>query len=93
MQRFALGTIGFYQAAISPYLGGYCRHTPTCSNYTYEAISRYGVFKGTLRIKERIPVLGEIRPRNDNVFFDGIWWYFHYFGGILVVLLVVLLVY
>ncbi|MDP7579488.1 MAG: membrane protein insertion efficiency factor YidD [SAR202 cluster bacterium] len=47
MQRFALGTIGFYQAAISPYLGGYCRHTPTCSNYTYEAISRYGAFKGT----------------------------------------------
>jgi uncharacterized protein len=30
------------------YAGGYrvCIHTPSCSAYTYEAIEKYGVFKG-----------------------------------------------
>ena len=31
---------------MSPYLRGYCRHNPTCSNYTYQAISKYGAVKG-----------------------------------------------
>ena len=46
MQRLALAGIRLYQAAISPYWGGYCRHTPTCSHYAYEAISKHGVLKG-----------------------------------------------
>jgi putative membrane protein insertion efficiency factor len=39
--------IRFYQYALSPYLGGSkCRYTPTCSQYTLEAIKKYGPFKG-----------------------------------------------
>ncbi|UTW60754.1 membrane protein insertion efficiency factor YidD [bacterium SCSIO 12741] len=38
--------IRIYQGAISPYLGSNCRHTPTCSNYTYEAIQVHGPLKG-----------------------------------------------
>lgn len=26
---------------------GICKFTPTCSRYSYEAISKYGAFKGT----------------------------------------------
>jgi putative membrane protein insertion efficiency factor len=39
--------IRFYQYALSPYLGGSkCRYTPSCSQYTLEAIQKYGPIKG-----------------------------------------------
>ena len=42
----ALKLIRFYKVCISPYLGNHCRYTPTCSQYAYDAISKYGIFKG-----------------------------------------------
>lgn len=45
-RRVVLGIIRFYQKFISPALPPSCRFTPTCSQYTYEAISKYGVVKG-----------------------------------------------
>ncbi len=38
--------VKFYQAAISPYLGSHCRHSPTCSYYMIEAVEEWGVLKG-----------------------------------------------
>ncbi|NPA46288.1 MAG: membrane protein insertion efficiency factor YidD [Chlorobi bacterium] len=38
--------VRFYQAAISPYLGSSCRYTPTCSQYTIEALQRHGLLTG-----------------------------------------------
>ncbi|HEX9650843.1 MAG TPA: membrane protein insertion efficiency factor YidD [Cyclobacteriaceae bacterium] len=38
--------VRFYQVAISPYLGANCRYTPTCSEYTIEAINEWGPMKG-----------------------------------------------
>ena len=38
--------IKIYQILISPLLGPSCRFTPTCSQYTIEAIHKYGPFKG-----------------------------------------------
>jgi putative membrane protein insertion efficiency factor len=32
--------------AISPYLGSNCRYTPTCSQYTVEALKMHGIFIG-----------------------------------------------
>ncbi|HEX3024705.1 MAG TPA: membrane protein insertion efficiency factor YidD [Chitinophagaceae bacterium] len=38
--------IKFYQYVISPALGPKCRYTPTCSQYSIEALKKYGLFKG-----------------------------------------------
>jgi len=46
MKKIALALIRFYQLAISPIMPNSCRYTPTCSHYTYQAISKYGVVKG-----------------------------------------------
>jgi hypothetical protein len=41
-----LAIIKIYQLVISPLLPPSCRYTPTCSQYTVEAIKKYGPFKG-----------------------------------------------
>ncbi|MFH1196585.1 MAG: membrane protein insertion efficiency factor YidD [bacterium] len=38
--------IRFYQLLISPILPSSCRYSPTCSQYTLEALKKYGFFKG-----------------------------------------------
>ena len=38
--------VKFYQQAISPFTPSSCRYSPTCSQYTLEAIRKYGAFKG-----------------------------------------------
>ncbi|MEQ3307689.1 membrane protein insertion efficiency factor YidD [Fusobacterium varium] len=47
MKKIILCMIRFYQKYISIFLGKNCRFIPTCSAYTYEAIERFGVIKGT----------------------------------------------
>ena len=55
MKSLALGLIRLYQRTLSPDHGwlkarhphGFCRFQPTCSQYTYQAVERFGVFKGT----------------------------------------------
>ncbi len=37
-----------YQAVLSPLIGDCCRFTPSCSNYTIEAIRVHGALKGFL---------------------------------------------
>ncbi|MBN1217986.1 MAG: membrane protein insertion efficiency factor YidD [Anaerolineae bacterium] len=46
MKYLALGLIHFYQKFISPALPSSCRFYPTCSQYGYQAIEKYGIFKG-----------------------------------------------
>ena len=46
MSRVALVLINFYQRWISPLLPPACRFYPTCSDYAYEAIARYGLIRG-----------------------------------------------
>jgi len=54
MKRIVLALIRFYRVFISPILGRNCRFYPTCSDYTYQAIEKYGLFKGILLGARRI---------------------------------------
>ncbi len=54
MKRLALLLIRFYQRFISPGLPPACRFYPTCSEYGYEAIERYGIIKGGILTLRRI---------------------------------------
>ncbi|HQE92764.1 MAG TPA: membrane protein insertion efficiency factor YidD [Anaerolineae bacterium] len=47
MKTFVLWLLRFYQRFISPCFPPSCRFTPPCSQYTYEAVERYGLFKGS----------------------------------------------
>ena len=38
--------VRIYQWIISPLFPPTCRHTPTCSAYTIEALKEWGLFKG-----------------------------------------------
>ncbi len=53
IKNILLGTIKLYQK-IPGNFHGYCKHIPTCSNYAYEAIDTYGVFKGGFLSIKRI---------------------------------------
>ena len=46
--------IRLYQRYISPYLPARCRFAPTCSEYTVQAIDRFGVWRGLILGSGRI---------------------------------------
>ena len=46
MKRPVLALLRFYKRAISPLLPPSCRFHPTCSEYAYEAVEKYGIIKG-----------------------------------------------
>lgn len=54
LKSLALGTIRFYQQAISPHLPPSCRFVPSCSTYAAQAIQRFGVVRGSLLAMRRI---------------------------------------
>ena len=62
-KKLALLTIKAYQKTISPdhsrlgkmrFTHGFCRFYPSCSEYSYEAIEKYGILKGTYLAGKRI---------------------------------------
>jgi uncharacterized protein len=62
MKQIILLIIKIYQKTLSPDTGlfsfkhphGYCRFYPSCSEYSYQAIDKYGVFKGVWLSFKRI---------------------------------------
>ncbi len=46
MRVVLLGIIRLYQATLSRVLPPTCRFEPSCSHYGYEAIARYGAWRG-----------------------------------------------
>jgi putative membrane protein insertion efficiency factor len=49
----------FYRRYMSPYIGGGCRFTPSCSGYALECIRRHGALSGIRLTWARI---GRCRP-------------------------------
>ncbi|MCK4508362.1 MAG: membrane protein insertion efficiency factor YidD [Desulfuromonadales bacterium] len=45
-KRLALAGIHFYRVFLSPLKPPTCRFYPSCSTYTFDAVSRYGAMAG-----------------------------------------------
>lgn len=59
MKSIFLGLIWLYQWTLGPLIGNRCRFYPSCSNYSKEALQKYGTLKGLwLTIKR----LGRCHP-------------------------------
>ena len=61
--------IRLYQILISPYLGSNCKFSPSCSNYSIEALNKYGLVKGLYLASIRIL---KCNPWNKNCGFDPV---------------------
>lgn len=46
MRYLAIFIVRLYQAAISPWFPPACRFEPTCSEYSVQAFTKHGFFKG-----------------------------------------------
>ncbi|MEC7354683.1 MAG: membrane protein insertion efficiency factor YidD [Planctomycetota bacterium] len=66
LRRLAILAVRFYQRAISPWLGANCRFHPSCSQYTIEAIEKYGVVRGILKGAYRILRCNPWNPGGDD---------------------------
>jgi len=62
MKRLALGLIRLYQLTISRVKPSSCRYFPTCSQYTYEAIERFGFIKGVWLGMKRLARCQPLHP-------------------------------
>ncbi|MDD5567803.1 MAG: membrane protein insertion efficiency factor YidD [Candidatus Omnitrophica bacterium] len=54
LSRVSLNLIKIYQSCIRGFLPASCRFNPTCSEYTRQAIIKYGFFKGSIKGLKRI---------------------------------------
>lgn len=55
MKSVLMALVRFYQRFLSPLKGGpTCRFYPSCSQYAYEAVSKYGAIKGTHMAVKRV---------------------------------------
>jgi hypothetical protein len=50
----ALAVISAYRILISPFLPKSCRFSPTCSDYTQQALKKHGLLKGSMLGLRRI---------------------------------------
>ncbi|MEM7461121.1 MAG: membrane protein insertion efficiency factor YidD [Pseudomonadota bacterium] len=49
-----IGLVRLYQLTLSGFIGQSCRHQPTCSEFAYEAIARYGLIAGSWLSLKRV---------------------------------------
>jgi len=61
-KKIIKGLILLYQNFVSPWLPSVCRFYPTCSQYTIEAIDKYGARKGLFLGIKRISKCHPFHP-------------------------------
>ncbi|MBF7081375.1 membrane protein insertion efficiency factor YidD [Desulfallas sp. Bu1-1] len=54
VKKMLIYVVRFYQLFISPIKGRTCRFYPTCSEYTIQAMEKYGLIKGSFKAIIRI---------------------------------------
>lgn len=54
MSRLAILLVKLYQKVISPLKPRTCRFHPTCSEYSIQALGKYGFIKGSYKSIKRI---------------------------------------
>ena len=69
VKYIALGLIRLYQHTLSVVLPPSCRFTPSCSHYGYEAIERFGFFRGGWLTIKRI---GRCHPFYHGDLYDPV---------------------
>jgi putative membrane protein insertion efficiency factor len=61
-RRVGIGLIHVYRRTLSPFFAGSCRYEPSCSEYTEQAIAKYGLLRGSWMGAKRIASCGPWRP-------------------------------
>ncbi len=49
-----VGVVWVYRGTVGLFLGGYCRHQPSCSQYMIDAVHKHGPIHGGWRGVKRI---------------------------------------
>lgn len=62
MKSLTLKLIRLYQATISQATPSSCRFIPTCSQYGYEAIGKFGLLKGSWLTAKRLAHCNPFSP-------------------------------
>ena len=70
--NFLIKLIKGYKFLISPLLGNSCRYLPTCSEYSIEALKKFGFLKGSYFSLKRILSCHPIKFLGGSEGFDPV---------------------
>lgn len=75
LQRGFGNLLSFYQNVLSPLDGPKCPHYPTCSQYSREAVGKYGAFWGILMTADRLTreYPGLLESGHYDLIYKGQW--------------------
>jgi putative membrane protein insertion efficiency factor len=62
MKILLIAIVRLYKYLISPILPGSCRFIPSCSEYSIEALRKYGALKGTYLSVRRVARCNPFNP-------------------------------
>jgi len=62
MNVLLIAIVRVYKYLISPILPGSCRFTPSCSEYSIEALKKYGALKGSYLSVRRVARCNPLNP-------------------------------
>ena len=63
--RLGILFVRAYQLGLSPFAGGACRFTPSCSEYAIEAMQEHGALRGLMLALRRV---GRCHPLGSSGF-------------------------